>query len=253
MPPLREGLLFNRTTQADLTEFGRPGRELIRDTAGAFSLAAQHRYERSRRSELRTATKHLLKSLVAQLLQVELIAQSQYFIDQLPVQALTMLGLLAVQFRQPLFIGSLAVGDNPGPPAFFGPAPFAYPTLTAFRPDPAVRLVVVGIVGSPLSCDLPLQTGDFLVASFQFRPKQAQFGGGFSHNRYRLRPDVQAHRSDAQCVFGLLIGPTLVDQLHVEAVAPIQLAPHQAHVLDRAVQAVLGDGIVIDRPILYQA
>jgi len=105
MPPLRKRFLFNRTTQADLTKFGRARGELISDTAGTFSLAAQHRPEHPRRAELRTATKHFLESLVAQLLKVELISASQYFINQPPVQALTMFGLLPVQFRQPLFVG----------------------------------------------------------------------------------------------------------------------------------------------------
>jgi len=72
MPPLRKRFLFNRTTQADLTKFGRARWELVSDTAGTFSLAAQHRPEHPRRAELRTATKHFLESLVAQLLKVEL-------------------------------------------------------------------------------------------------------------------------------------------------------------------------------------
>ena len=77
MPALRKRFLLNRTTQACLTESGRVRGELVGDTTGTLSLAAQHFHELPRCTELRTATIPLLESPVAQLLHFDLIPHPQ--------------------------------------------------------------------------------------------------------------------------------------------------------------------------------
>ncbi len=244
MPALRKRFLLHLAAQAHLTESGRVRRELVDRTAGTLSLAMQYRHELPRRTKLRTATIPLLECPVAQFLQVDPISPSQDIVGQLPVQALAVLGLLAVQFCQPLLVRLLAAAHHPAVRSRQGLTPFAHPALAAFGPHPAVRRVVVGVVGPPLPLDLPLQHPDLGIPPFQSGGKQPQRGVGLAHDRDRLRPDVQADGPLPKRVLRFLVRAARTHQLDIEAAAPVQLAAHDPHELDWAGQAVPDDRII---------
>lgn len=160
------------------------------------------------------------------------------------MQALAIFGLLAVQFGQAALVVALPVGNNPGVPAGFGPALLADPAFATLRPHPAIGVVVVGIAGPALSFDLPLQGGHLPVTPVEFGGKQPQFRQGIGHKGDGLGAYIQAYLALTQAVFGFPVGLTLAHELNVEAIAPVQLSPHQPYVLDAAVQAVLDNRVV---------
>src|SRR5579859_2308259 len=142
---------------------------------------------------------------------------------QLSMQTLTIGRLLTVEFGQLALGVALAIGDDPG--------------LLA-SPDGAIAVVVIWIVGPALAICLALQAPDVAVSSLKAIAELEQFCLRWRDNPDGGWPNVQPDFALAEDVLVLAVGFAFTHQLGVEAVAPVQLAPHNAHILHRRLQAM---------------
>jgi hypothetical protein len=244
---LRKRLLFNRAAPvACLAQAGSARGELDCRIAGALSLAFQQFDELPRRTLPHRLAVLPLEGAVRQLLQLETTAHAQDTIDQPAVQTLALGGEFAVEFGQlslgPFLARRLAPGLRAGP-------------------YPVIGQVVVRVIGPPLPVYLALKSPDLLLFVFELGAELLQECVMFAHNGNGRGAEVQANIScgppflllcslvlfpllpDLSPLFGRK-GRSFAHQLGVEAIAPVQLAAHDADVLDAAVQAV-GDNWVM--------
>ena len=231
VPSLRERLLFDRpAVVACLAQPGRACGELDHQSAGAFSLAPQVGDKHPRSAHPDRAPILPLEGPVGQFLQIDHVTHPQHAVDHSPVQALAVGRLLTVQFGQLCLCLALASRLVPGP-------------LTLDRAS--LLVVAIGVVGPTLAVDLALQAADLLLAGQQLVTEPFQKRLPLSHRRDGRGAKVQADIPLANPVLGFLVRLSFAHELDVEPVAPVQLAPHQPHVLDAAGQAMGDDGIVL--------
>jgi hypothetical protein len=101
MPPLGERLALNRSTAvAGLAQSGGTRGELVHPSTGTFSLVLEVSEVFPRRSQPDGAAKATLEGPIGELFERKDVAHCQYPVGHLPVQALAMGGLFAIQFGQ---------------------------------------------------------------------------------------------------------------------------------------------------------
>src|SRR5258706_6539076 len=137
MPALSQRLLVNLAAlMTGLAEARSVGRAFGDRSSGTCSLLLQQAHEGTRPTKRDTAAKPLLKGAIGHFFQANVVAHCEDTVYQLPVQRLSIGGLLPLEFGQLGLRLLLTAG--------------LVPVFRAGANGP-VGLVVVGVVGSPLA------------------------------------------------------------------------------------------------------
>ncbi len=150
-------------------------------------------------------------------------SKRQHAMGKLAMTALAGSGQLAVHFAPFGLDLALALRDLPAFPAF---------------PHPASFVIVRRVVGPTLAVKLAIQAPQGLRVGSHLRTERLEEGLLLRHHGNRRWTEVQAHYALAKVVLRFAIGGAFTYQLGVETVAQPQLAPHQAHILDRTGQSM---------------
>lgn len=157
VPSLRKQFFPDRSALvANLAQFGAGGWKFNDFTPGAFSLEAQPRHKRPRRTFANRFAVHFLERPVRQFFGFDMFSITQDAVDQFAMQRFAVRGKLAMKLGQLFLITFHPVGNHPLMPARFYPALFSNPIAVGVF-NPPGRFVVVWIVQPPLSLNRALQ------------------------------------------------------------------------------------------------
>ena len=239
--PLRERLArVVLTAMAILREFGLKGGNLMQlGGASSCNHALDGVYKAPRGTHPHTSAKAALPALVADFLDPQIIAQADDLVGQLAMQAAPVRRQLALG-RSQTPAGLLIALTLP---------PHAAPLASASFFDAALRIVVLGIVGTTLPLQMALQPTACASIGCQFLGKQQQARWALPrYDGQRGRSQVESYCSLARRILGLLQGVPLENELHTVHEAPTVGAlcqvrgcpmPEQTHVLDALLQSVV--------------
>ena len=231
VPTLRERFLGHFSAAvARLAQLGRARGELVHFRVGTRSLTFQMGDEHSRCAHSNRAAKPALKGAVGDIFQLVHVPHSQDAVDELPVEALAMSSLLAIQLGQSSLRAALASR--------------LVPRLGSLL-DRSIRVVVMRVVGPLLAVALSLKAADFSFAEHQFVTEPFQKSLLLSDCGDGRRTDIQTNVALPYLVLGLLVWFAFTDQLDIETVAALQFAANDTHVLDATAEAVEDNGIIV--------
>jgi len=169
--------------------------------ASTVSQTGQDLHKQPWRTTLDAPTTATLPRPVGDLLQQKRPPLTNDLMRQAALQAFAMGGNAALPIRKPRLRAALPLRPTPVPPAF-------PPVL-----DGAVGPVVIRVIGTPLSIEMPLVPPDLGRLRVQIGTEWLQPSSRFRDHRQRGRTQIQSHGPLSAGVRRLVVGRALADEL----------------------------------------
>jgi len=177
----RERFLADAATRTGLGEFRRACGDAVYLPASTFSQTGQDLHKQPWRTTHDAATKATLPRPVGDLRQQKRPPLTNDLLRQAAMQAFALGGNSSLPIRKPRLRAALPLRRAPVPPAF-------PPVL-----DGAVGQVVIRVIGTPLSIEMPLVPPDLGCLRVQIGTEWLQPRSRFRDHRQSGRTQIQSH------------------------------------------------------------